>query len=212
MSFQLSVQQLSCERGGIELFAGLDLAVTGGDIVQVAGPNGCGKSTLLKTLATLSSHYSGEINWCGESLHQVRLNFLSRLLYIGHKTGVKLQLTARENLAWLYPGPGSQIQIEEALAAMRLAGYEDRPCYTLSAGQQQRVALSRLLLSDAPLWLLDEPFTAIDKDGVEMLEGLLEKHARHGGAVVLTTHHTLGCEGMRTVNLQDYVPVAGVGT
>ena len=117
----------------------------------------------------------------------------STLLWIGHAAGIKGLLSAEENLAWLCAlhRPASREAIWQALAAVGLRGFEDVPCHTLSAGQQRRVALARLYLDAPPLWILDEPFTALDKQGVAQLEAHLAQHCERGGLVVLTTHHTL---------------------
>ena len=173
----LSTNDLSCERGGITLFEQLSFSVSAGELLQVQGPNGSGKTTLLRVLAGLSSSYSGQ------------LMPPASFLYIGHKPGIKLALTPMENLRWYVAAHKTDTDILAALAQWQLSGYEHRPCYQLSAGQQQRVALSRLYLSESKLWLLDEPFTAVDQAGVAQLERLLLDHAGRGGAAVLTTHH-----------------------
>jgi heme exporter protein A len=186
----LSAQQLSCERGGLPLFNGLDFTVQSGELLQVVGPNGSGKTTLLRLLAGLSAMYTGKVLWHGSAAGSET----PRFLYIGHRIGIKALLSPLENLRWYMaavstPEKDSDQRILQALAYWQLQGYEHHPCYQLSAGQQQRVALSRLLLHPAPVWLLDEPFTAIDQTGIAQLETLLLSHAEHGGAAVLTTHH-----------------------
>ncbi len=178
----LVAEHLSLERGGRELFRDLSFAVYPGRVVQVDGPNGAGKTSLLRILAGLSRYgFGGTVERRG------------RQLYLGHQSAVKALLTPRENLAWHVGGEGSHdgAAIERALASVGLYGYEDVPSHALSAGQHRRVNLARLYLSDAPLWLLDEPFTAIDRQGVAALEELLEVHAERGGAAVLTSHQAL---------------------
>jgi heme exporter protein A len=178
----LAVESLSLERGGRELFRGLSFEVHPGHLFQVEGANGAGKTSLLRILCGLSRYgFSGKV-----SRH-------APLLYLGHHSGVKGLLTPRENLALHVSGQGSHSdrQIEAALAQVGLYGYEDVPSHTLSAGQHRRVNLARLYLSECPLWLLDEPFTAIDKTGIAELEALLVQHVEHGGAVVMTSHQTL---------------------
>lgn len=194
MTALLRTIDLCCERDDRLLVDRLNLEVAAGEICQVEGPNGSGKTTLLRVLCGLSSRYSGDILWRGQPMRKARNDFLSSLLYIGHSAGIKSALTPRENLSW-HGAMKRDIQgdrvIEEALQRVGLYGFEDAPCYTLSAGQQRRVGLARLFLAPAPLWILDEPFTAIDRQGVAELEGWIGEHAAQGGSVILTTHHEL---------------------
>ncbi|MNV53249.1 Cytochrome c biogenesis ATP-binding export protein CcmA [compost metagenome] len=151
---------------------------------------------------------AGQILLDGKPLSEQRHALASILLWIGHAAGIKDLLTAEENLTWLCAlhQPASRETIWNALAAVGLRGFEDVPCHTLSAGQQRRVALARLYLASPPLWILDEPFTALDKQGVAQLEAHLASHCEQGGTVVLTTHHTLECKpsGYRELNLGQW--------
>ncbi|MCV6605459.1 MAG: cytochrome c biogenesis heme-transporting ATPase CcmA [Porticoccaceae bacterium] len=197
---------LSFERDDRLLFSAVDATVAAGDILQVSGDNGSGKTTLLKVIIGTLAPQSGHCQWRGTSVRQCALEFASELLYIGHQPGIKSTLTAEENLRWLQritlnPANDSATAIAEALAKVGLQGYEDVPCHSLSAGQQRRVALARLYLSSARLWVLDEPFTAIDRHGVAQLEQLLQQHVNGGGAVVLTTHQPLAIGGVNTLRL-----------
>lgn len=197
---------MSCERDERCLFSGLQLGVGAGEIVQIEGPNGSGKTTLLRILTGMSADYSGDVLWQGQSIRQVRHDFLANMLYLGHLPGIKKSLTPSENLAW-YAGlnPTHQrISIASALAEVGLRGYEDVTCHALSAGQLRRVALARLFLTPARLWVLDEPFTAIDKQGVGNLEALLAEHVVGGGSIILTTHQELHSVSVRRLNLKDY--------
>lgn len=171
----------------------LNLQLHEGEIHQIEGPNGSGKTTLLRVLCGLSARFKGEIFWRGQAVQQLRHDYLCELLYLGHKPGIKAVLTARENLQWhaAVKGMVDDAAIEQALAKVGLYGYEDSPCFSLSAGQQRRVGLARLFLKHTPLWVLDEPFTAIDKTGVAELESWIQQHAEQGGSVLLTTHHEL---------------------
>lgn len=178
----LAAEVVTLERGGRELFHKLSFEVLPGQLIQIEGPNGAGKTSLLRILAGLSRYgYQGSV-----AQHVP-------LLFLGHHAAVKALLTPRENLAWHVAGEGvySNAQIEDALARVGLYGYEDVPSHALSAGQHRRVNLARLYLSQCRLWLLDEPFTAIDKSGVTSLESLLVEHVQRGGAVVMTSHQLL---------------------
>lgn len=202
----LELRNLHCERDERLLFSGLNLSLYPGSIVQVEGPNGSGKTSLLRLLTTTSVDYQGDILWRGESLSQSRLDYLNHLLFVGHLPGIKRALTPRENLAW-FSGLNSGHQrcsVESALSEVGLFGFEDVPCYHLSAGQLRRVALARLFLTPAQVWVLDEPFTAIDKQGVANLERLMVEHADGGGCVVLTTHQDLTMPQVQKLNLMDF--------
>ncbi|WP_434707902.1 cytochrome c biogenesis heme-transporting ATPase CcmA [Pseudomonas sp. R1-1] len=184
---------LACERDLRLLFENLELRLAGGDMVQISGPNGSGKTSLLRLLAGLMQPTDGQVLLNGQPLTEQRHELARNLLWIGHAAGIKDLLTAEENLSWLCAlhQPAEREAIWQALAAVGLRGFEDVPCHNLSAGQQRRVALARLYLDSPPLWILDEPFTALDKQGVAQLEEHLAGHCERGGLVVLTTHHTL---------------------
>lgn len=192
----LEAVALSCERDWRMLFEQLHFALQPGDMLQISGPNGSGKTSLLRLIAGLRQPTSGDILLQGQALAEQRSELARNLLWIGHAAGIKGLLTAEENLAWLCAlhRPANREAIWQALEAVGLRGFEDVPCHTLSAGQQRRVALARLYLADTPpLWVLDEPFTALDKSGVAQLEAHLADHCERGGVVVLTTHHSLQC-------------------
>ncbi len=189
----LAAQSLGLVRGGRELFHDLSVEVYGGQLWQIEGANGAGKTSLMRILCGLS-RYGFE----GKVLRPVTP------LYLGHQTAVKALLSPRENLQWHVSGAGlySDDQVDDALARLGLRGYEDVPSHTLSAGQHRRVNLARLFLSDACLWLLDEPFTAIDKQGVDETQSLLASHVDGGGAVVMTSHQALQVScNVNTLNL-----------
>jgi heme exporter protein A len=175
------------------LFENLDLRLSGGDMLQISGPNGSGKTSLLRLLAGLMQPTAGQVLLDGQPLKTRRVEQAHNLLWIGHAAGIKDLLTPEENLSWLCAlhQPASHEAIWNALDSVGLRGFEDVPCHTLSAGQKRRVALARLYLDSPKLWILDEPFTALDKQGVAQLEEHLAVHCETGGMVLLTTHHTL---------------------
>ncbi|EMW19898.1 heme ABC exporter, ATP-binding protein CcmA [Escherichia coli 2845650] len=186
----LEARELLCERDERTLFSGLSFTLNAGEWVQITGSNGAGKTTLLRLLTGLSRPDAGEVLWQGQPLHQVRDSYHQNLLWIGHQPGIKTRLTALENLHF-YHRDGDTAQCLEALAQAGLAGFEDIPVNQLSAGQQRRVALARLWLARAPLWILDEPFTAIDVNGVDRLTQRMAQHTEQGGIVILTTPQPL---------------------
>ncbi|MFO8046231.1 MAG: cytochrome c biogenesis heme-transporting ATPase CcmA [Halomonas sp.] len=205
MSLSLQARKLACERDDRWLFENLDLDIRAGEIVRIEGPNGSGKTTLLKILSGQLADYQGELFWNGMPMRKSHHAFLENLLYLGHAPGVKAALTPLENLSWYQALAGENDNEAARLAAlesMGLVGFEDVPTGQLSAGQQRRVALARLELTPRPLWVLDEPFTAIDRDGVAALEERLIVHARAGGCVLVTTHHELrNTDELRRVHL-----------
>tara|TARA_R110002111_G_scaffold79365_4_gene125679 strand:- start:4241 stop:4915 length:675 start_codon:yes stop_codon:yes gene_type:complete len=199
----LQAVNLQCERDKRMLFRELSFSILPGTVTRVEGPNGSGKTTLLRILAGLNDAWTGELKWCGTPVASQREAFLRNMLYLGHRPGIKPLLTPTENLRALMAGrrPVADAALSQALQGTGLTGYENVPCRNLSAGQQRRVALARLLVADEPLWLLDEVFTAIDVDGVKALEALLQQRAAEGGAVLVTTHHDLALPGMHRLTL-----------
>lgn len=207
----LTVSGLTCERDERILFADLSFNVEAGSLWQVQGANGSGKTTLLRILAGLNGDYSGELAWQGKPCRDVRAEYQQSLFYLGHAPSVNRTLTPLQNLRWFcaLQGFSDDAAIHAGLDELGLRGYADIPCYQLSAGQQRRVSLARLLLTPAKLWILDEPFTALDRQGVAELEARVSRHAQRGGAVLLTTHHALQTQHPLTVlNLDALRPEA----
>jgi len=205
----LELRNVTCERDDAPLFEPVSFTLTAGDIVQLEGANGVGKTTLLRCIGGLSSRWDGEMLWQGNVLARQRAEFAAATLYLGHAIGLKAALSARENLQWWtgLRGIDARALIDTALERVGLLGYEDSPCYQLSAGQQRRVGLARLFLTDAPsterkLWILDEPFTAIDRRGVVELELWIAEHAAKGGTVLLTSHQPLSLPQVRAYALR----------
>lgn len=189
----LEAHNLSCVRDDRTLFSDLSFTLQPGEIVQVVGQNGAGKTSLLRILAGLSSPDVGEVRWQGVNTRRQRESFHQQLLFLGHQPGIKSALSVFENLAFYQATAGGRDAdaIYHALDQIGLLGYEDVAVAQLSAGQQRRVALARLWLSPATLWILDEPLAAIDKQGVITLAALFEQHAQRGGMLLLTTHQDL---------------------
>ena len=163
-----------------------------------------GKTTLLRILCGLNDEFTGEIYWQGKEQSKTRQEFNHEVFYLGHAPAINKTLSPKENLSWFCASRGlrNNDQIKKVLNSFNLYGYEDLPCYLMSAGQQRRVSLARMLLSQAKLWIIDEPFTALDKQGVQELEALLSAHALAGGSIILTTHHSLQMDySIRVVDL-----------
>lgn len=204
----LSIQSLSCERGYRQLFQQLNFSLSSGQVIRIAGPNGSGKSTLLNVLAGISSDYSGDIYFKDQPVAEVGYEYREHLCYLGHAKAVKTQLTPEENLKWfcsMYP-VRADVTIDDVLEHVGLKPFKQQICAQLSAGQKQRVALARMLISAADIWILDEPFTAIDQKGVKHFEQLIADFSESGGAVLVTTHHDLQVLGdYRTLDLGDYL-------
>ena len=199
----LSLKNVVKTYGDFTAVDGISLSIPKGSIYGFLGPNGSGKTTLMRILCGLNDSYEGSIYWHGEKIERQTESFFASLLYIGHRAGVSKVLTPIENLRWSC-SLKQQIddeQILSALAEVGLRGFEESPCYTLSAGQQQRVSLARLLASPAQLWVLDEPFTTLDRTGVALLEKMLQTQAASGGAVLVTTHHKLDIPALNILSL-----------
>ena len=202
----LEVADLSCVRGDRCLFAGLAFAVEPGELLYVHGHNGSGKTTLLRTLCGLILPDEGEVRWNGGNIRAMREEFSKDVLYLGHRNGIKGDLTALENLRITSALDGFGItedQAWEALERIGLDGHEDLEVKVLSQGQQRRVALARLLVNRAVMWVLDEPFTALDVAAVELLQDVIRAHLANEGIVVLTTHQEvpLTAEHVRRLKL-----------
>ncbi|MGO2508643.1 MAG: cytochrome c biogenesis heme-transporting ATPase CcmA [Vibrio hibernica] len=191
----LEVSGLTAIRDDKELFRELSFSVKPNDLVQIEGRNGSGKTTLLRIVTGLADCDDGHILWKQNNTQKDRDAFHQDLLFLGHQTGVKKELTAFENLSFYQKVNGSKGVAEQdiwlALAKVGLAGKEDIPSVKLSAGQQRRVALARLWLSKHPLWILDEPLTAIDKQGIKVIEELFLEHTKQGGMILFTTHQDM---------------------
>ena len=204
----LSAKQLFCERDDRVLFENLAFTVNEGDILHIKGPNGSGKTTLLRRLVGLSAVVEGQLVWRSElSQHNGRLS-ADLCWYLAHRPAVTMLQTPLENLAFslaLHNVVPEQSVLWQALDTVGLRGYEDVPASSLSAGQQRRVALAKLYV-DVPsiqLWVLDEPFTALDVSAVSQLEARIEQFAESGGTVIMTSHHGLSHTAVKILDLGD---------
>jgi heme exporter protein A len=188
----LEADNLECVRGDRTLFSDLSFSLNHGELLRVAGTNGSGKTSLLRMLCGLLSPTQGEVRWQGSNIRSLREEYWKEIVYLGHSNAVKDGLTAMENLMVSCTLAGMTIDHEQARAALRcfgLAECEALPAKVLSQGQRRRVSLARLILSDKlPLWILDEPFTALDTAAVDYMQTLIAEHVARGATVVLTTH------------------------
>lgn len=200
---RLEIRDLAVERGDRVLFSGLNFALDDGEVLQIEGHNGSGKTTLLRVLCGLGLPSEGEVFWQGKAINKSRSAYFADLNYVGHAHGVKGELTALENLRVdrAMGRPHAAIDAETALDELEMGDYEDAFGRTLSAGQRRRVALARLFARQARLWVLDEPFTALDRKTRADLESLIHRHVSTGGMVVLTTHHEMALHECVVKNL-----------
>jgi len=187
----LNVSSLRCVRGDRCLFKDVEFSLQNGELLHLHGHNGSGKTTLMRKLAGLGQPAEGEIRWQDELIGELDEEYTRHVLYIGHKNAIKDDLTAVENLLTSSLLDGFETPTRDAwqaLAKMGLKGFEDLPSKVLSQGQKRRVALSRLLTTKTRLWILDEPFVALDKAAVAYLQDIIREHVANGGMVILTTH------------------------
>ena len=190
----LQAKQLTCERDHRVLFHELSFTLDRGTAMQVGGMNGAGKTTLLRILAGLYEDFDGEVEWDLEHYP----------LFSGHRPGVNDLMTARENLLWaasLYSQDVSSSDIDEALSQVSLGSHEDVLCVAMSEGQRRRVGLARLYLLYNPVWILDEPLTAIDRDGVGRITQRINEHLTDGGVLVFASHHEVAIENLQRIEL-----------
>ena len=187
----LEVSKLGCVRGDRRLFSGLDLSVSPGTYVQLTGPNGSGKTSLLRILCGLLAPAEGEIKWDGANIRSLGEEYVASVTYLGHRHGVKEELSAVENLRISNAVNGVEVSIERTFAVLKemgLAGRELLPARLLSEGQRRRVALARLLVCNTRLWLLDEVLTSLDKGAIALVRSLIENHLTGGGIAIVATH------------------------
>ncbi|PJK13345.1 heme ABC transporter ATP-binding protein CcmA [Lysobacteraceae bacterium NML120232] len=205
----LAVRNLGFSRDGEPLFAALDFSVEPGEALLVRGDNGVGKTTLLRILAGLLRADGGEQKLLGQPASGD--NRPQTIAYLGHLPAFKADLSALENLAFLCALHGKRAEREllQAIDLAGLAGFEDSPARTLSAGQKKRLSLARIWLSPAPLWLLDEPYANLDLDGIALVNRLIVQHLDTGGAALITTHGAYAAPPVRSRELLMQRPLAG---
>jgi heme exporter protein A len=187
----LHVTDLACVRGERRLFSDVSFQLDKGGLLHVQGANGSGKTSLLRLVSGLASPEQGQITWDGTPIRALGEEYYRDVLYVGHANAVKDELSALENVRIATRLGGEPVTEEQACGALQTIGLRERrhlPAKALSQGQKRRVALARLLLTAKPLWILDEPFTALDAAAVSLLQGVLEAHLTRGGMVLLTTH------------------------
>ena len=187
----LEVSNLKCIRGDRPLFDGVGFRLESGELLYLRGANGAGKTSLLRMLCGLSPAESGQILWDGMQVDKIGEAYRANLLYLGHHNALQESLTVKENLAFYAAMTGtnpSETDTINALTRMGLSGCQSRLVRHLSQGQKRRVALSRLILNDAKLWILDEPFVALDQAAVQSLAELIAHHLGSGGMTILTSH------------------------
>ena len=193
----IRTENLCFERDEIKVIDRVNLELNSGDLLQVEGCNGSGKTTLLRLLTTAIKPTSGRIFYQEKKLSDCRYEYCSNIIFIGHQIALKERLTPVENLNWLSPIGLSQDSINRALDLVGLRDFETAPSWSLSAGQKRRVALARLIVSNAKIWFLDEPFTAIDTQGIGLMRQLIDDHVSKGGAVVFSTHQSVDMKNVR---------------
>ena len=192
LTHQLIAEDLTLFRGERCLFSALNFALEGGQLLQLEGSNGSGKTSLLRVIAGLLDPEEGVVRWDGEDSRDNRQAFLSQLAWLGHKPGFKLDLTPVENLRFETSlRPQSERSMDEVFEKLQLTALKPLPLRSLSAGQQRRVALARLMLSSAPLWILDEPYTNLDKAGRELVDQIVQAHVEKGGLCLLASHQAV---------------------
>ena len=195
-NLRLQARELECIRDERTLFSNLEFSLEAGQALLLEGRNGSGKTSLLRILCGIRLPDAGMITWDGTDINRLGADYHQHTAYVGHRDGIKLDLTPMENLAMSRAlGKPNDITLEAALDKVDLYGFEDVLTRNLSAGQKRRLALARLLVTDTVLWILDEPFTSLDVHGIQIIEELLETHTAGGGMLAVTSHHT--------VNLND---------
>ncbi len=199
----LEADAITCYRDDRALFSDLSFRLEASQTLLIEGRNGSGKTSLLRILCGIRMPDEGRICWNGKDIFRLGAEYLGGIAYIGHRDGVKLDLTAAENLtiAQNLGNPDHNLSIESALDTLYLSGFDDVPARKMSAGQQRRLALARLLVTRSRLWILDEPFTSLDVAGIALTEQLIQTHVARGGMLVMSSHHVVNLEKQSVIRL-----------
>lgn len=188
----LETRNLSCNRNDRLLFEQLEIALEPGQMLVVEGPNGCGKTSLLRILTGLRLADGGKVLWRGEPIDRLAGDYYEQINYVGHHDGVKHELSCLENLRLARAmGVPSNADLDDVLEQVNLYAYGETQVGSMSAGQKRRLALARLIATDSMLWILDEPFTSLDKASMSMFAELFEQHLERAGLIVMTSHHDI---------------------
>ena len=201
----LEVENLVCVRGTRRLFKDLNFSAQEGELVELRGPNGSGKTSLLRILCGLATPAAGEVRWQGKNIRSLGEEYYAQVVYLGHQNAVKDELTAIENLRISSAVAGqvlTQTQAQEILQRVGLTQQQNLPARVLSAGQRRRLAMTRLLTSNARLWILDEVLTSLDDTAINLSRKFIAEHLKNGGIAIVATHQDLNLEAPRTQRLQ----------
>ena len=202
MSALLQTRDLSCVKDDRVLFEGLNLSLSPGQILLVEGKNGSGKTSLLRILTGLSLPESGDVLWQGKPISEVGADYYEQVNYVGHHDGIKRDLTCLENLRLVQAmGKPLPIDLDDALEKVNLYRFGENFVATLSAGQKRRLAMARLVVTEALLWIMDEPFTSLDKASMAMFQQMFEQHLANDGVIVMTSHHDIEMPNSDVVRL-----------
>ena len=201
----LEAVNLGCARGERRLFSGLNFSLAAGNSLQAFGPNGSGKTSLLRIVCGLAAPAAGEIRWEGANISRLGEEYYEQVAYLGHQNGIKDELDPVENLRISCGVAGNELSKREALAVLERVGLSKQkhlPARLLSAGQRRRLALSRLLVSKARLWILDEPLASLDDEGATLARNLISEHLSNEGMAIIATHQEMGLSAGQTQRIE----------